>query len=197
MLVSDTTLQKLVRDGIVLNVGGNFIGLVGGSTILARDEFSRPTDTNAYAAGDAVSATTSDTGTTALRALSNIGRVQADTGYITKVRLATDQAANVAVFRLHFYTVAAPTTALVGDNVALVSYYANFVQKIGEVDLVPMTTSTVAGASTMAKAENSTIRMAFALDAASRSIYYRLETLTIFTPANAQKFYLEVAAETN
>ena len=197
MLVSDTVLQKLIRDGVVLSVGGNYIGSVAGSTSVVADEFSRPADTTAYAAGDAVSATTSDTGTTALRALSNIGRVQGGTGYITKVRLWTDQVACVANIRVHLYNVAAPATAVVGDNVQMTLKYTNFVQRIGMVDLPALKTSTVATNSTAAEASDTTIRLAFALNAADRSIYYRLETLSIFTPADSQKFYLEIAAENN
>jgi hypothetical protein len=74
---------------VQIQASENFLGLTGGTTTLVADEFTRPADVTAYAAGDAVSATTSDTGTTPLRALTNIARVAQGSGYITRIRLWT------------------------------------------------------------------------------------------------------------
>lgn len=182
---------------VALAASENLIGLVGGTTTLVADEFTRPADTTAYAAGDAVSATTSDTGTTVLRSLASLARVAGGTGYITKIRLWTDQVANVARYRIHFYKVAAPTTAVVGDNAQMTLKYTNFAQRVGHVDLPAMATSTVSTNSTAAETSDATLRLAFACAAGDPNLYYRIETLTVFTPANAQKFYLEVTAENN
>lgn len=167
-----------------------------GQTVQVADEFTRPADTTAYAAGDAVAAATTDTATTPLRSLA-LGRIFGGTGYITKVRLWTDQAANVARYRIHLYKVAAPTTAVVGDNVQMTLKYTNFLERVGHIDLPAMATSTVATNSTAAEASDASLRMAFACAAASRTLYYRIETLSVFTPASGQKFYLEVGVENN
>ena len=167
-----------------------------GHTAQVADEFTRPANATPYAAGDAVAAATTDTGTTPLRALV-LARTAGGTGYIVRVRLWTDQAANVATFRVHFYKVAQPTTAVVGDNEQMTLKYTNFLQRVGHVDLPAMKTSTVSTNSTAAEASDSTLRIPFDCEAESRNLYYRLETLTAFTPASGQKFYLEVGVENN
>lgn len=167
-----------------------------GQTVQVADEFTRPANVTAYAAGDAVAAATTDTATTPLRALA-VGRIFGGTGYITRLRLWTDQAANVATFRVHFYKVAAPTTAVVGDNEQMTLKYTNFLERIGHVDLPAMKTSTVATNSTAAETGDLSLRMAFACAAANRNLYYRIETLSVFVPASGQKFYLEVGTENN
>jgi hypothetical protein len=75
--------------------------------------------------------------------------------------------------------------------------YTNFLERVGHVDLPAMKTSTVATNSTAAETSDATLRLAFTCAAADRNLYYRIETLSVFTPANAQKFYLEVGAENN
>ena len=179
---------------IKLDSGELHAGQVGGQSVLIGDETTRPADTTAYAAGDAISATVSDTGTTALRSLA-VGRKVGGTGYLTKFRLMTNQAACVAMIKVHFYNVAAPTGPIVGDNVQMTLLYLNKSQRIGSIILPSLATSTVAGGSTASVAQDDTTRMHFKCAVADQNIYYRLETLSIFTPADSQKFYMEVAAE--
>ncbi len=179
---------------VALTASELHIGEVGGNTIVVGDETTRPADVLIYAAGDAVSATVSDTATTVLRSLA-VARITAGSGYLTKFRLWTDQAACVARFRVHFYTVAAPTGPVVGDNVQMTLLYLNKAQRIGTVDMPAMATG--AAGSTAANGLDCATRLAFKCAAADLNLYYRLETLDIFTPASAQKFYLEVASENN
>lgn len=193
------TLQQYLRGLVKLWIAGlaageAHIGEVGGRSVPVGDETTRPADTTAYAAGDAIGATVSDTGTTPLRSLA-VGRVEGGSGYLTKFRLVTDQVACVAVVRVHFYSVAAPAGAIPGDNVLMTLLYLNKAQRIGQIDMPPLATSTVAGASTAAEARDFATRMQFKCAVADQNIYYRLETLTVFTPASGQKFYLEVASE--
>ena len=203
------TLKTLV----VLGAGTNLIGKVGidqvtaganviaGTTISIGDETTRVSDGNAYAIGDAISATVSDTGTTPLRSLA-LARVAGGSGYITKIRLMTDQVGCVAQIKVHFYTLAAPTGAVVGDNVPMTLLYLNNACRIGSVVLPALATSTVVGASTAAVAQttkgvNNELPLPFVCAVGDSNIYYRLETLTVFTPASGQKFYLKVTAENN
>lgn len=164
---------------------------VGGMIAKIGDEFTRPADTTAYAAGDAIAAAVTDTATTPLRALA-VARVVGGSGYLTRFRVLTDQVACVAVLRLHLYTLAVPTGAVVGDNVQMTLLYLNKACRIGHLDFPALATSTVATSSTAAVAQNYVDRIPFVCEAADLNLYYRLETLSIFTPANGQKFYLEV-----
>lgn len=180
--------------GIVLAVGQNHIGQVGGTTIEVSDEFARVSDGNIYAVGDVISATVSNTGTTPLRSIV-VGAANGATGYLTKFRLMTDQPACVAAIRVHFYTVAAPATVVPGDNVAMGLAYANRAQRIGAIDLPALATEL--GTVTAARTQDITSRLAFQCDPADNKIYYRLETQTVFTPASGQNFYLAISAERN
>ena len=175
---------------VTLLAGEAHIGAVGGQSLVVGDETIRPANTTAYTAGDAISADASDSGTTPLRSLA-VGRVTGGSGTLAKFRLMTDQAACVAAIRVHLYTVAAPAGAIVGDNVPMTLLYANKAQRIGHIDLPALATSTVAGASTGAASQDLDTRMEIKCAAGDQNIYYRLETLTAFTPASGQKFYLE------
>ena len=174
----------------------NFIGKIGGVSITIGDETARVSDGNAYAAGDAIGATVSDTGTTVLRALA-VGRAAAaqNSGWLTKFRLMTDQVACTARIRVHYYTLAAPTGPIVGDNVQMTILYTNKAQRIGHIDLPAFTTSTVTGSSTAAYSQDIDTRLKFCCASGDANIYYRLETLDGFTPASGQKFYHEVTAD--
>ena len=185
-----TTTPTIDIGDVTLLAGEAHIGEVGGKSISVGDETTRPANTTAYTAGDAISADTSDSGTTPLRSLA-VGRVTGGSGTLAKFRLMTDQAACVAAVRVHFYTVAAPAGAIVGDNVPMTLLYANKAQRIGHIDLPALATSTVAGASTGAATQDLDTRMEIKCAAGDQNIYYRLETLTAFTPASGQKFYLE------
>jgi len=185
-----TTTPTTDIGDVTLLAGEAHIGEVGGKSISVGDETIRPANTLQYTAGDAISADTSDSDTTPLRSLA-VGRVTGGSGTLAKFRLMTDQAACVATIRIHLYTVAAPTGAIVGDNVPMTLLYANKAQRIGHIDLPALATSTVAGASTGAATQDLDTRMEIKCAAGNQNIYYRLETLTTFTPASGQRFYLE------
>jgi len=120
--------------------------------------------------------------------------VATGTGYIVRCRVSTDQATCTARIRVHFYTVAAPTTAIPGDNVAMTTTYANNAQNIGMIDMPAFTSN--GGSSTAARSLDITSRLPFVCAAAS-TIFYRLETLDAFTPASGQKFDLSLAVDQN
>lgn len=182
---------------ILLNAkfaAGANIGVVGGTTIEVTDEFARPADTTAYAVGDAIAAAVTDSGTTALRSLV-VGAANGATGYLTKLRLMTDQSGCVAVIRVHFYTVAAPPTVIPGDNVAMGLAWANRLKRIGAIDLPALATEL--GTVTAARTQDLATRLAFQCDPADNKIYYRMETQTVFTPGNAQNWFLAATSERN
>ncbi len=172
-----------------LPAGEAHIGEVGGNTAVVSASFTRPADTTAYAAKDAVSNSTS---APTVLTFTNLARINAGSGYITKARLMTDQAANVARFRLHLYHTA-PTA--INDNAQHAMLWANRANRIGFIDFEAMQTEGTG--SDTANALNSTIRLAFVCAAASRTLYGLLETRDAFTPANAQNFFIELMSENN
>lgn len=174
---------------MVLAAGEAHIGNIGGSTVLATAAFTRPADTTAYAAKDAVSNSTS---APIVLTFTGLGRVVGGSGYITKARLLTDQAANVAQYRLHLFNVA-PTA--INDNSAYTLLWANRTSRISMIDIGPL--GTEGTGSDAANGLNSDIRLAYKCAAADTALYGLLETLIAFTPASAQNLFVELTAEQN
>lgn len=151
-------------------------------------EFTRPANTTAYAALDAISDST-----TAPNDLefTGLGAGSAGGGKITKVKVLTDQATNTSAYRLHLFS-AAPTP--VNDNDPQTLLYANRATWLGSI-----TTSAAAPegtGSTAAWAVSPALNFPFKCAADSQTVYGMLQTVGGFTPASGQKFYIELTAET-
>ena len=168
----------------------NHIGEVGGRTIRVAATFARPADTSAYAALDTVSTSTS---APVVITFSNMARINAGSGYITKARIMTDQKTNTARFRLHLFHTA-PT--LTNDNAAFPLLWADRANRVGKIDFGAMTSEDATN-STCAESLNESVRLSFTCEAANTALYGILETLDAFTPASGQNFYISLTAEQN
>jgi hypothetical protein len=174
----------------VLAASENHIGETGGRTVRNAATFARPADTTAYAALDTVSTSTS---APVVITFSNMARINAGSGYITKARIMTDQKTNTARFRLHLFHTA-PT--LTNDNAAFPLLWTDRANRVGKIDFGAMTTEDATN-STCAESLNEAVRLSFTCETASTALYGILETLDAFTPANAQNFYISLTAEQN
>lgn len=167
------------------------MGEVGGKLIQNSDTFTSASAGD-YAANDVVAADTNDTGTTPLRGIT-VGRVVGGGGYLVGARISTNNASWAAGLRMDLYTVQAPTTALVGDNVASAQKYANAAQFVGSVEFATMSTTT---GSDFRRAVRDDLRIPFKCDAADTKLYYRLVTLAAETNESAgQAWRLTLQAE--
>lgn len=174
------------------NRGG--VDAVGGVFVRATDTFNRPADTNNYASNDVVAATVSDTATTPLRGLT-LARIAGGEGYLTSFRVTTNNSSWVAGFRVDLYTVAAPTTALTGDNVASAPKFANDGQFVGSFQIPTMTTPT---GSDLRMGIKDDLRIPFKCAAADTKLYYRLVLLAAETnEASGQTFNITAIADIN
>jgi len=162
----------------VLTASEAHIGEVSGIGLRDAVAFTRPADTNNYADNDVVSSTVSDTGTTPLLGLT-LARVNGVGGYITSWRVTTDNTSWTAALRVDIYTVAVPTTALTGDNVASAPKFANDGEFIASFELPSFTTPT---GSDLRRASRDDLRIQFKPAAADVEVYFR---------------YVLLAAETN
>jgi hypothetical protein len=169
--------------------GENHLGEVGGNEVVVSAAFARPADVAAYASKDVVSNSTS---APIVLTFANLARVNAGSGYLVKARLESDQATNTARFRLHLYHTA-PTP--INDNAAFTILWANRAKRVGTIDFDALQTE--GAGSDAAYSANKDVRLAFACDAASRTLYGVLETLDPFTPASGQNFFVELAADNN
>lgn len=169
--------------------GEPFVPVHGGALATSAVTLTRPSNTDAYAAKDAVSNSTS---APTVLTFAAAARVNGGSGYITRVRLMTNQSANVARFRLHLYHTA-PTP--INDNAACTLLWANRANRIGYIDLPACQTEGTG--SDAANAQNDTVRLPFICGASAQAIYGLFETLDAFTPASGQVFYLELMIDQN
>lgn len=173
-----------LQDGHIGEVGGN-LGVVAAS------EFTRPSNTSAYSAGDAISDSTS--APTLVCTFTNVLRVSGGTGYITKLRAMTDKKDCTTKLRLHLFNDG--TITPINDNAVQTLLYVNRASWLGSIDLPAMTTED-ASTSTAAAAINDTVRHVVK-GGANRNLYGLLETIDGFTPASGQKFYIELSVDNN
>jgi hypothetical protein len=90
----------------------------------ANDSFNRPADTTQYAAGDRISATVSNTGTTPLRRLDF--RLAGNSAVLlTEFLLEINLDTFIFVPEIVFFTTGAPPTAIPGDNESWLDSFAN------------------------------------------------------------------------
>lgn len=175
------------------NRGG--VKAAGGVFVEQRDSFTRPADTTAYGIGDVLSATTSNTGTTALRGL-ELARTNGGSGYITSWAVTVNHTTFLPRIRVHLYTVAAPTTALNGDNGAFVELDANVPEWVASFDLPNFVLSAGAGAD-MVRAVRDDLRIPFKCATTDSYLYYRYEVLDAATPASGKTVRTVVRADIN
>ena len=161
--------------GIVNKVGANL---------------TRPDNTTAYAEADVVSDSVTDPAPTVLT-FTSICRAVGGSGTIDKVRIVTDQGANEASYRLHLYS-ASPTA--IDDNAPFTILYAERASTLGYIDVGPLATE--GAGSDAAHYTKTAAAFPFACSTTA-NLYGILETLSIFTPAAEQKFYVEITATLN
>lgn len=160
----------------------------------AATSFLRPADTTNYAIRDVVS----DSASTTTLMEFQLGAATGGSGNIIKARLVTNNKLTTGVqFRLWLYTVSNATIS--ADNAAMALLWANRANRLGFVDFPPTTTedgTTSDSASTLATMGTSLqLPLPFVCDSGDDSIYGVLETLTAFTPASGQQFWVELTAE--
>lgn len=170
------------------------LGTVSANGAKVGVEFTRPSDTTAYAAKDVVCNSTSSP---TVITFADFARVNAGSGIIVRARLFTDKKDVTAQFRLHLFHTA-PTA--INDNAPYTLLYANAANRIGQLDFPAMATEDATNSTSSAAMRPAADGSAgppnlwFQAASGSRAIYGVLETLTGFTPASGQKFYVELAA---
>lgn len=159
------------------------IGQVGGSSIAVRVERTRPANTTAYAANDAINGNGVSTNWEFV-----LGRIATGSGVIVGANVATDHAAGTAVLELDLYDA---SITLIADNDEATRLYANQGKYIGTI-VFPALAKKTAG-STQAEATNTDIRYPFKCVGASK-VYGILRTPAGFTPASAAAYQVTLHA---
>lgn len=186
---SANTQRVVLATDVALPAGSNFLGSFGGNLgaeIAAT--FTRPSDTTAYAAKDAVSNSTSSP---TILTFTSMARISGGSGYITKARLYTNQSTNVSLFRLHLYN---SSITAINDNAAFTILDTNAATHVGAIDFPVLQTE--GSGSDVAYGVNSSIYIPF-VTSGSANLFGLLEVLTAFTPASAQTFKIYLSATQN
>lgn len=166
--------------------------VAGQSAITVSQEVTRPANTTAYTALDAISDSTS--APTAL-SFALAGRGSGQYGMIVKALLLTDQKTCTARLRLHLFQTA-PTA--INDNSPYLTLYANAAIWVGQIDFPALATEDPSN-STCAVAQQLSQPLPYLCAAngaaADTTLYGLLEAIDAFTPASGQKFYVKLTAE--
>jgi hypothetical protein len=150
-------------------------------------EFTRPNDTTAYAAGDAVSDST--TAPTALT-FSGTGMEAGTRGRIIGAKILKSGAtiAN-STMRLHVFTASPVAT---NDNSAMANAWS---QRTTYVGPIVMSGFSVEGGLASAFASNTVLAVPFDMASGSRRLYGLLSAAAAYTPAANEEFRVELYIE--
>lgn len=162
----------------------------GGELVTVSAEFTRPGDATQYTALDVV---TDAVGSPNYLTFANVTEAFGGSGYLTKALAMTDLKTATARFRLHLFHT--PPSAI-ADNSPYLLLYANRAKRVGYIDLPAFATEDSSN-STAAYASVLDLRLPFVCAAASHDLYGVVESLSTWTPANAQKFYFELTVDRN
>lgn len=147
---------------------------------------TRPANATPYSVNDVIG-----TAVTGVLDLASSFRAVGGSGYIVKVKLHTDQAANIAQFRVHLFNVA-PTA--IADNAPFALLYADEAKYVGFIDIPAVAQE---GAGSTAAVGVWAGQLAANADAAGTSIFAVIETKTAFTPNSGQQFALRITVDQN
>jgi hypothetical protein len=157
---------------------------------------TRPANTTAYAALDAISDSTSTpTCITFANMAPEVGS-NGGSGYIVKARMLTNQSTFTGRIRLHIYSTA-PTA--INDNSPFTLLWANRANRIGFITFPAAATEGTGSDSANAIAAPGTGNIALAFKCANgdQSLYALAETLDGFTPTSGQIFFFELQADSS
>lgn len=161
---------------------------------------TRPSNTTAYTAKDAISNSTS---APTVLTFTSIVNTAGDSGYIVKARMMTNDSTCTARFRLHLYDTA-PTA--INDNDPFTLLYANANKRIGYIDFPAQFTEGTGSNASTAIWLSGTLNNASTqspqgvvpfVTVGATSIYGLLEILDAYTPLSAETFYIELTADVN
>lgn len=167
--------------------------VVGGIKNRVSAAFTRPADTNVYAAKDTVADATSGA---LVMTFTGMARITGGGGYIVKATIMTDQTTNTEQFRLHLFN--ASPTALQDNAACTAPLYASASSYVCSITFPGCATegtgTTAAYANATPNSAGANLPMSFTC-AADANLYGLLEATVGFTPASGQKFTVILSSE--
>jgi hypothetical protein len=163
--------------------------VVSGSKSRVSVEFTRPSNTTPYTAGDVVSNSTS---ATTMMEFTNAVR-KGGSGLVVGAIIATDEPSVTARYRLHLYRES--TVTLAADNAPFIDLYADQGKKLGSFDFAAMTTPANATGDAVSRSQNFALAVPVRAVGESSSLFGVLEVLDGPTPVSGQKFQVTLYTE--
>lgn len=168
---------------------------LGGRIYPVSANFTRPSNTIAYTAGDVVSNSTS---ATTLMIFGNLNPGQGavftlgGSGLIVKASIFTDKHDETAQYNLVLYTANEATVTVVADNVPDQVLYANRTYDIGMLSFPAVAQGADTSGSTGAKAQWTGTPIGFQCASTDVALYGKLVNMTGTTPASGQNFWVRL-----
>jgi hypothetical protein len=158
--------------------------------------WTRPADTNAYTAGDAVNNSTT---APVLVTLAGAGRANGGSGKVTQVQLVTNLAVVTnGTFRVYFFNTSFTPQA---DNAVATGVAGNAAYLQGYVDLPVLTADAAGSTSAVTRVDEKVaggddgVPLAFECAAGNSALYALVVATGAYTPASGQTFTLQIAVE--
>lgn len=168
--------------------GEAHIGEVGGRTVKVNSSFTRPADTNTYAAGDALADSTS---APTVNTVTNAARINAGSGVILNATLL--DSANVAAAGSFEVWIFDTTWTPDNDNAVFTPTDAELATLVA---IVPFNVSYVGDATVGAGGnrvyQSDPVNRGFVCGASSRNLFWALVLRNAFTPVSAEIFTLRL-----
>lgn len=181
-LQADTSQTAENTSSILTKLSGSTMSIGGIIDAALTVAFTRPSDTNVYAANDVI---TNATSSAVNRSISNVARSNGASGYLRVLVMCSNTSVTPRL-RIHIYD-AAPNTAK-NDNAAWAFDRTNDASKyLGYVDLDAMNSGV---------AKSSELFM-YKCASASRDLFFEVQTLDSFTPASATGYTIKIIPDQN
>lgn len=179
-----------VKSNSPLAAGEAVIGLVGAKFVQKSTSFTRPSDTTAYAAGDAISNSTSSPSAFQISGLAraNGGRV-----FITNIKVTTSANQSTPASLLLFLFKINPTRN--NDNAAYAPIDNDLETNL--IKVIPLSLSNPGNRTSGAggnRVYDAEIAHGFVCTANDDSVYPQLVVDNAYTPVSAEKFLIEIGA---
>lgn len=186
-VVGTGTLRVTLATDVGTPAGEAHVGQVGGTIANPSANFTRPSDTTAYASGDLVANSTTAGSVTAMSF--TVGRIAAGSVMLRRCMVRkSGTSVTSAAFRVHLFR-AAPSTVTNGDNGAFsVSGVADYIGGF-DVTVDRVFTDGAAGFGNPVIGYEMGVKLA-----SGTTIYGLIEARAAYTPANAEVFTVSIDA---
>lgn len=163
---------------------------------VATATITRPANTAAYSASDAISNSTSAPTALTFTDIAPVVGANGGSGYIVKARMLTNQSTFTGRVRLHIYSVS-PTA--INDNAAFTLLWANRANRIGAIDFPAAATEGTGSdsANAILAPGSGNLAMAFKCANGDQNLYGLAEVRDGFTPTSGQIFFFELTADSS